>query len=127
VSSQHPSVTARCFENGKPVLQDGAAVLKSYGDRAGAYGSPVTRVSIPLPYVVPYPEGSADGDDLWIRHAGDWRCKVSVDGEPFREVRFKVKPDGSLEPHPEQQGRPGQIASPWWLLDTRSIEEKSPT
>lgn len=125
VSSQHPSVTARCFENGKPVLQDGAAVLKAYGDRASAYGSPVTRVSIPLPYVAPYPEGSPEGDELWVRHAGEWRCKVSVDGEPYQEVRFKVKPDGSLEPHPDQQGRPGNVASPWWLLDTRDITEKN--
>lgn len=66
----------------------------------------------------PLPEGLAS----WPR-PGDWHCTVTVDGEPVRRLRFVVRPDGQLDPLPEQ-AREARAA---WLVDTEvvpsSVEE----
>jgi hypothetical protein len=36
-------------------------------------------------------------------------------------VRFRISAEGAVEPHPDQRGQPGQVASPWWLLETRVL------
>jgi hypothetical protein len=43
----------------------------------------------------------------WVqlnKYPGQWVCQFRSAGEIVREFRFRVKPDGSLEPHAEQVG-----------------------
>lgn len=81
------------------------------------------RYDFALPLGVARP-GHTLADDLkpWPR-AGEWRCTVTVDGEPVRRMRFTVRPDGLLVPHPDQLARPRAE----WLVETEvvpsSVEE----
>lgn len=113
------TVTARCRVDGKPVVVGGSGALKGetsigYRDRH----THLTAYAIPLPYVLDYPGASSDDEPL-AKHAGHWKCKISFDGEPRYETSFLVNKDGSIEPNPKQRGRPGDVASPWWLLESR--------
>ena len=116
--------SARCWIDKKPVKSGKSGALKASGDNLRRMGSKLTRYAIPLPYVQNYP-GSKSEDQSFKTAAGNWRCKISFDGEPALEVRFKVKSDGTLEPHPDQRSNPGDAASPWWLLDTKDIRGQS--
>jgi len=124
VAQKQAFASARCWIGKKPVKSGKSGALKASHDSHRAMGSKLTRYAIPLPYVLNYP-GSTSEDQPFKAAAGDWRCKISFDGEPVLEVRFKVKSDGTLEPHPNQRGNPGDAASPWWLLDTRDIRGQS--
>ena len=124
VAKKQAFASARCWIGKKPVKAGSSGALKASHDNHRAMGSKLTRYAIPLPYVQNYP-GSKSDDESLTGHAGDWRCKISFDGEPALEVRFKVKKDGSIEPHPNQRGNPGDTASPWWLLETRDIRGQS--
>ena len=124
VAKKQAFASARCWIGKKPVKAGSSGALKASHDNHRAMGSKLTRYAIPLPYVQNYP-GSKSDDESLTGHAGDWRCKISFDGEPALEVSFKVKKDGTLEPHPDQRGNPGDTASPWWLLETRDIRGQS--
>ncbi|MBW1808475.1 MAG: hypothetical protein JRJ87_09805 [Deltaproteobacteria bacterium] len=116
------SMTARCWVNGKPVIVDGSGALKGFTHiNARNRYTKLTRFGIPLPYVMNYPATPKDVDDLLGDHSGNWRCKVSLDGEQFLEVKFTIKKDGTPEAHPAQQGKAGDLASPWWLVESRKI------
>ena len=120
VAKKQAFASARCWIGKKPVKSGKSGALKASHDNHRAMGSKLTRYAIPLPYVKNYP-GSTSEDQPLKAAAGDWRCKVSFDGEPALEIRFTVKKDGTLEPHPDQKGNAGDAASPWWLLDTKDI------
>jgi hypothetical protein len=122
VAQKQPFASARCWIGKQPVKAGTSGALRASSDSHRAMGSKLTRFAIPLPYVQNYP-GSTSEDESLTGHAGDWRCKISFDGEPTLEVRFTVKPDGTLEPHPDQRGKPGDTASPWWLLETKILKE----
>jgi len=125
VVEKRPFTSARCWVGRKPVADsDGAGVLKALGDVDRDSRTGLTRFAIPLPFTLPYP-GNTVTDGLLTDHAGAWRCKISIDAEPYLEVRFTVQDDGNLAPHPEQQGRPGDVASPWWLVDSRRLQGES--
>ncbi len=130
--------TARCWANGKVAT----AGMKGsrYGGQVGMFqdrprherigpGSsrgvkePMIewrRSSFALPFGVP-----RDGAKLpekikpWPL-SGDWRCVVSIDGDPIREVTFTVNRDGSLELHDQQRVRPSAA----WLLHTKIIKHQ---
>jgi len=121
VAKKQPFASARCWIGKRPVKVGSSGALKASHDNKRTMGSKLPRFAIPLPYVLNYP-GSKSEDESFTKHAGNWRCKVSFDGEPALEVRFKVKKDGTLEPHPTQRGNPGDAASPWWLLETRILK-----
>ena len=81
------------------------------------------RYDFPLPLAVAaegrsLPEGLAP----WPR-AGEWRCTVTLDGEPVRRLRFTVRPDGQLVLHPAQLEAPRAA----WRVETEvvpsSVEE----
>ncbi|MBW2536861.1 MAG: hypothetical protein JRI55_35570 [Deltaproteobacteria bacterium] len=76
-------------------------------------------VHVPLPFVVKR-DGTpkTDKKDRPWPLPGAWRCVVTVDGEPVRELRFSVKRDGRLEPHPRQTERPRAA----WLVQTRVLD-----
>jgi hypothetical protein len=75
-----------------------------------------------LPFVVPRAKGTPpEGMKPWPPKAGDWRCRVSLDGVPVRELRFTVKDDGKLEPMEGQQGKPGDLVHPWWRIETKVL------
>ncbi len=124
VSPKQAFASARCWIGKQPVKVGSSGALKASADNRRTMGSKLTRYAIPLPYVQQYP-GSASEDEPFSAAAGDWRCKISFDGEPALEVRFKMKPDGTPKPHPDQRGNPGDAASPWWLLETRDIQGQS--
>jgi hypothetical protein len=48
---------------------------------------------------------------------GSWRCVVSVEGEPVRELSFKIGPDGRPAAHPRQTERPEAA----WLVETKVL------
>ena len=56
----------------------------------------------------------------WLGTSDEW----TEYGSKSVEVGYAVflEADGSLEPHPRQQGRAGDVASPWWLLEARLLE-----
>jgi hypothetical protein len=124
VAKKQTFASARCWIDKKPVKSGTSGALKASHDNLRRMGSKLTRYAIPLPYVHNYP-GSTSEDQPFKAAAGNWRCKISFDGEPALEVRFKVKSDGTLEPHPDQKGNAGDAASPWWLLDTKYIRGQS--
>ncbi len=119
VTPKTQAVTARCFANGKPVIVGKSGAIKALTDIGGGNRQThLTRYAVPLPYVLAYP-GSKSDDEPLADHAGSWRCKVSFDGAPRFETSFIVKKDGTIEPNPMQRGRPGDISSPWWLLESK--------
>jgi hypothetical protein len=124
VAKKQAFASARCWIGKKPVKSGKSGALKASHDNHRAMGSKLTRYAIPLPYVHNYP-GSTSDDESFSKAAGNWRCKISFDGEPVLEIRFKVNSDGTLEPHPGQRGNPGNAASPWWLLETKDIRGRS--
>ncbi len=115
------TVGARCWHDGKPLRSGGSAVLK--GSR---HTNPYIRVQtyvIPLPFVVDYGDLRAQPaqDPPLSAAAGPWRCVLKLGADALREVRFQVTPAGAIEAHPKQRGQAGQLASPWWLLETRVL------
>lgn len=126
--------TARCWVDGKPVtraVEGRQGHVAQYQDRPRyretGPGSSVgvsdpflhwRSVDFQLPFVVQRDRAVKldKGDQRWPR-AGNWRCVATVDGEPVRELRFQVKPDGTLVPHPRQKQR----ARAEWLLETRVL------
>jgi len=127
--------TARCWVDGKPVTR---AVEGRQGHVGQFQDRPRRRrvkpghsvgvkdpfihwrnVDFALPFVVKR-DGAPrleKGEKLWPL-PGRWRCVVTVDGEPVRELRFTVRSDGRLEPHPRQTERPRAA----WLLQTRVLK-----
>jgi hypothetical protein len=120
------SATARCWVNGKPVKVAGSGALKgmTHINARNRY-TKLTRFGIPLPYVMDYPGTPKEEDDFFGDHAGNWKCKVSLDGEQLLELKFTIKKDGTPEPHPDQQGKAGDLASPWWLVESKKIHQGS--
>lgn len=127
--------TARCWANGQAVTaglsasrcsgQEGSFQDRPRYERTGPGSSRAVaepfiewrRYDFPLPFVVsrgsqPPPEGMKP----WPV-AGGWRCVVSVEGEPVRELLFSVSGDGTLRAHPRQRER----SRPGWLLETRVL------
>lgn len=81
------------------------------------------RYDFAIPLAVARPgHALPEGLGAWPR-AGEWRCTVTLDGEPVRRMRFTVRPDGALVPHPDQLRRPRAA----WLVETEvvpsSVEE----
>lgn len=76
-----------------------------------------------LPYVVPRQPGRKPpaGLSTWPPRSGEWRCRVTVEGQPVRELRFTIDANGRPRPGPHQQGRPGDLAGPWWQVETRIL------
>jgi len=76
-------------------------------------------VDYPLPFLVKRdaPLALSKGDRAWPE-PGDWRCVAVVNGEPVRELRFTVRPDGRLEALPGQTERPRAA----WLVQTRVLD-----
>jgi hypothetical protein len=124
-SPKEISATARCFVDNKPLIVEGSGALKSINESSRYPKIRQIRFVIPLPYVLPYPNTPASEDEPLFAHAGSWRCKVSFDGEQALEVKFTIKKDGTPEPHPKQRGKSGDVASPWWLLENRSLKDQS--
>jgi len=137
---QYQKATARCFVGGEPVtpamtsergsgqtgtLQDRPRYREVSPHSSQAVADPFLEwwhYVFALPFVVPRagaapPEGMAP----WPPKTGDWTCRVSVEGTPVRELRFAVKPDGTLEPAPGQRGQPGDLVHPWWRVETRVL------
>jgi hypothetical protein len=130
------SVTARCWVDGK--LLPGALKASRYSGQTGSFQdrdryrqvapgrSRSTKdhhlywrhYDFPLPFFVRRQAGGSppEGTRPWPA-TGRWRCVVSVEGEPARELKFLVKGDGRLEPHPRQTERPRA----GWLLETQVL------
>ncbi len=137
----HARPTARCRIGGEDAF--GVLTPQRYSGQAGTHQDrpryrktgPNSSTSVRQPFIewwrydFPLPLGIArDGHGLpdelapWPR-AGAWVCTVTLDGEPVRRMRFTVKPDGQLVPHPDQLARPRAA----WLIETAvlpsSVEE----
>lgn len=109
-------VSARCRRDGVPVTVEGSQVLKAWGS-SGGFGQGAWHQAIALPWRLKYSgglESEMDGGP-----AGKWQCLFSFDGKPGMEVGFEITQEGICRPHQSQQGRSGDRASPWWLLETR--------
>lgn len=133
---KHRETTARCWVDGKVL---GRALLPSRNSgqedtfqdrprfesispgRSRGVADPFVqwwRYDFPLPLALP--RGSAappDKLDRWPR-SGRWRCVVSVDGEPARELTFHVGRDGRPDALPEQT----EISRADWLVKTRVLK-----
>jgi len=132
---KHMDATARCWVDGKVATSGlktgrGGGQVGWFQDRpryrsvrpgvSEAVKDPNLewwRYDFPLPFVVkrggtPVPEGMK----LWPL-AGTWRCVVSVEGEPVRELGFRVGRDGRLAAHPRQREQPEAA----WLLETKVL------
>ena len=112
---------ARCKVNGQPLKLDWDQVNLSSESRPQEYAVYTDRLT------AQYKRGSAYRDDVIFRRLnivlpiyseetqyqkprmkmentrGDWECRILSNGEPYRTLRWKVGPDGKIEPHPEQQ------------------------
>jgi hypothetical protein len=110
-----PFVSARCLKDGRSVEVDGSPVLSAAGPGLGKIRFRV----IHLPWTL-----SAGGlkSELSESPAGGWECTVSFEGKPRLKVLFEIDKRGIPRPHPAQAGRSGDIASPWWLLESRVLE-----
>ncbi|HUU01210.1 MAG TPA: hypothetical protein VM425_07225 [Myxococcota bacterium] len=79
----------------------------------------------PLPFIVFRAKGTLpEGMQLWPPKTGAWLCRVMVDAVPVRELLFKVKKDGKLEPLDGQLGKSGDMLHPWWRVETRILPNK---
>jgi hypothetical protein len=126
--------TARCWVGGKPVtkaIEGRQGHVGQFQDRPRYRrvkpGSSVgvkdpfikwRKADFALPFVFSRGGSPPKGPDKPWPLPGKWRCVVTVDGEPVRELRFTVKSDGRLAPHPRQIERPRAA----WLLRTRVLE-----
>jgi len=129
--------TARCWVDGKRI---GTAITagRGSGQEATFQDRPRSRsvspgrsegvkepfvewwhYDFPLPFYLPH-RGDASAPSGLARwpKVGRWRCVVSVDGEPARELTFTVRGDGRLEPHPAQRA----FARAAWLVRTKVID-----
>jgi len=104
------SVSARCRRDGRPVEVDGQTALPVREASRLWWGGP-RRYALPLPVILSYHGGAKKPG------AGDWECRLSIDGLPRYRVRFHLLPDGRPEPLRRQRGRPGDLARPWWALE----------
>jgi hypothetical protein len=133
---KHMNATARCWVNGQVATagletsryggQDGMFQDRQRYRKTGPGSSEAVkephvywwRYDFPLPFV--FKRGSAPVPDklkAWPL-PGKWRCVVSVEGEPVRELTFRVGSDGKPAPHPRQAEQP----DPGWLLETKLVE-----
>jgi hypothetical protein len=111
--------TVRCTHEGRPVkgVLTGTATGGTY--QAGR----LRRHHVPLPVRIPLKGGTARGswrarfpgeevpvDQLPGEAAGDWECRVSLDGRLARKMAFRLQPDGAVVP----ARRPTALAPPWW-------------
>jgi len=133
--------TVRCFADGQAVTgairagrgsgqtgtcQDLPRYYKTDEHTSVARSHPFVRwqhYEFALPFLAPAGKGAPlpKGFTTWPPRAGQWRCLVKVEATPVRELRFQVKADGKLQPVPGQRGRPGDLNSPWWRVDTRIL------
>ena len=109
-----PFVSARCQKDGRPVEVDGSPVLSAAGPGMGK----LRFRAIPLPWTL-----SAGGlkSEFSESPTGHWECTVSFEGRPCLKLIFEIDGRGIPKPHPAQAGRSGDIASPWWLLESRVV------
>jgi len=78
--------------------------------------------AFPMPFVVSRAKGTPpEGMTAWPPKTGAWRCRVSLDGVPVRELRFTINDDGKPEPMKGQEGKPGDIVHPWWRVETKIL------
>lgn len=130
----HGRPTARCRINGEDAF--GVLERSRYSGQEGTHQdrpryeqvAPGRSVGVPDPftewwrYDFPLPLGVArtgelpEGLEPWPR-AGEWRCTVTLDGEPVRRMRFTVRPDGLLDLHPDQVRRPRAH----WLIEAEVV------
>jgi len=76
----------------------------------------------PLPFALS-PRGGVlpAGLKAWPHRQGPWQCLVSLDDKPVRELSFLVHRDGMIEALDEQAGKSGQLAHPWFLVQTKIL------
>ncbi|RME30139.1 MAG: hypothetical protein D6806_00570, partial [Deltaproteobacteria bacterium] len=113
VTGRSPSVTARCRRNGDPVKAADGSSTFVLEPRHGLYGAAGRlKFAAALPFVLAHSADSKAPGGM----QGSWRCTVSTDGLPMYRVSFEITQSGTPAPHERQRGRPGDVASPWWLL-----------
>jgi hypothetical protein len=133
---KYQKTTARCWVNGQLATsgleasrhggQQGSFQDRPRYERVGPGSSRAVaephvhwwRQDFRLPFLVsrdggPMPKGLKP----WPV-TGSWRCTVSVEGEPVRELTFAVSSDGRLRPHPRQT----EERSAGWLLETKLLK-----
>jgi hypothetical protein len=132
---KHERATARCWVNGQ-VVTAGLEASRAGGQEGMFQDRPRYRSVRPgvseavrephvfwwrydfaLPFV--WQRGSAAVPEkmrAWPI-AGRWRCVISVEGEPVRELTFRIGSDGKPAVHPRQQLQP----DPGWLVETRLL------
>ena len=126
--------TARCWVNGQaatPGIASAGGEVGSFQDRpryeetgpgsSRAVAEPFVywhRKVFPLPFLVQRERNVLPVKFKAWPLAGSWRCVISVEGEPVRELSFNVNGDGRLRPHPKQTERPSAA----WLVETKLLQ-----